>query len=81
MADVATIEPLDRSLLEGMMIRWKLADEHLLLMPLGKLPAEQALRILIRHDVPMLLGELTRLRPELARGERTKVGPQPHLNE
>jgi hypothetical protein len=66
MTEVAAIEPLDRSLLEGMMIRWKLADEHVFLMQLGELPAEHALRILIRQDVPILVGELIRLRPELA---------------
>lgn len=66
MTDVSPLEPLDQSLLEGIMIRWKLADEHLSTMSLGELPAEHALQILIRHDVPILVRELILLRPELS---------------
>ena len=65
MTEVPSVDPLDQSSLEGILIRWKLAENHLLRMSLGALPAEHALRILIRSDVPQLVRELTRLRPEL----------------
>jgi hypothetical protein len=57
---------LNRDELAAMLIRWKLAVEYLEELDMDSLPAEQALRFLIRHDVPMLLKEITQLRPELA---------------
>jgi hypothetical protein len=60
-------EALDQTSLDEILIRWKLADLHIDVFPLDdKLPACQALRLLIRRDIPKLLRELRRLRPELA---------------
>jgi hypothetical protein len=49
-----------------MMIRWKLGVDYLEGVDMDSQPGEQALRFLIRHDFPVLLKELIRLRPELA---------------
>jgi hypothetical protein len=49
----------------ALVIRWKLAVDHLEELEMGSLPAEEALRFLIRHDFPVLLKEITELRPEL----------------
>jgi hypothetical protein len=46
-------------------IRWKLAVDHLEELEMVSLAAEEALRFLIRHDFPVLLKEITQLRPEL----------------
>lgn len=49
-----------------MMIRWKLGVDYLEELDMDSLPGERALRFLIRHDFPVLLKELIRLRPDLA---------------
>jgi hypothetical protein len=67
MSAVATtvLEPLDNSSLEAIMIRWKLAEQHLMehadIVGAGKM----ALHVLVSRDLPMLLKELLRLRPDL----------------
>jgi hypothetical protein len=48
-----------------MIIRWRIAVEYLEESGIDSLPAEKALRFLIRHDVPTLLKELIRLHPDL----------------
>jgi hypothetical protein len=35
-------------------------------LEMDSLPAERALTVLMQHDVPMLLKEIVRLRPELS---------------
>ena len=59
-------EPLDGSSLQAVMIRWKLAEQYLLENPESEEIGKMALHVLISHDVPVLLRELTRLRPELS---------------
>jgi hypothetical protein len=59
------IEPVDQDFLDGLIVRWKLAEEYVEDLGMDSLPAERALTILMRHDVPMLLKEIIRLRPEL----------------
>jgi hypothetical protein len=59
-------EPLDRSTLEAMMIRWKLAEQHLADPTDNPETGRMALQFLIAYDFPALVEELTRLRPELA---------------
>ena len=59
-------EPLDRSTLEAMMIRWKLAEQHLADPSENPETGRMALQFLIEYDFPALLEELIRLRPELA---------------
>ncbi len=51
--------------IEGLIIRWRLAEEYVTDLVMGSLPAEHALLVLIRRDVPSLLQEIIRLRPEL----------------
>jgi hypothetical protein len=59
-------EPLDRSSLQAIMIRWELAQQYLTetsrLEDIGKM----ALHVIVSHDIPILLRELTRLRPEFS---------------
>jgi hypothetical protein len=50
----------------GIMIRWRLAEECLSEVDSEALPSENALRVLVREDVPNLLKEVIRLRPDLA---------------
>jgi hypothetical protein len=57
---------LDSSVFHAIMIRWKLAEEFLENAHSDEELANRALEILIREDVPVLLKELTRLRPDLS---------------
>jgi hypothetical protein len=59
------IEPFDFEQASGTVIRWKLAQACLANLNVGSLPAERALQILVNHDVPRMIDELFRLRPEL----------------
>ncbi len=59
-------EPLDSSALEAMMIRWKLAEQYLSDDTENADTGKMALHVLVAYDVPMLVEELTRLRPELS---------------
>ena len=56
---------LDSSILHAIMIRWKLAEEFLENSHSDEELANRALEVLIREDFPVLLKELTRLRPDL----------------
>ena len=60
------IDPLDRASLEAIMIRWKLAENYLLDEPDAPEAGKMALHVLVSHDFPMLVKELSRLRPELS---------------
>ena len=57
---------LDQASLDDIMIRWKLAELHVADLSTQDLPWDHAVRLLIRRDVPTLLQELIRLRPDLA---------------
>lgn len=60
------IEPVDQDFLDGLIIRWRLAEQYVEDLEMKSLPAERALTVLMQHDVPMLLKEIGRLRPELS---------------
>jgi hypothetical protein len=62
---VADLQSVENGWLEEQLIRWKLAENSLSRIEAASLPEEQALRVLVKRDVPMLIKELTRLRPEL----------------
>jgi hypothetical protein len=59
------IEPVDQDFLDGLIVRWRLAEQYVEDLDMDSLPAERALTILMQHDFPMLLNEIVRLRPEL----------------
>jgi hypothetical protein len=60
-----SIEPIDQDFIEGLIIRWNLAEQYVEDLEMNSLPVEKALTILMQHDFPMLLNEIIRLRPEL----------------
>jgi hypothetical protein len=60
-----TMEPFDFERASGIVIRWKLAQACLANLKIGSLPGERALQILVNDDVPRMIDELFRLRPEL----------------
>jgi hypothetical protein len=59
------IAPVDQDFLDALIVRWKLAERYVEDLEMDSLPAERALTSLVQHDVPMLLSEIIRLRPEL----------------
>jgi hypothetical protein len=65
MSATATGATFDQEEMNRIMIRWRLAEEYLSDLD-NSLPSEHALRVLIRQDVPSLLKEVIRLRPDLA---------------
>ena len=59
-------ESINRDWIDGLIIRWKTADDFVAGLSDMKRAAElAALRRVIRRDIPALLHELTRLRPDL----------------
>jgi hypothetical protein len=60
------VEPADQDFLDGLIIRWRLAEQYVEDLEMDSRPAERALTSLMQHDVPMLLKEIIRLRPELS---------------
>jgi hypothetical protein len=55
------IEPVDQDFLDGLIVRWKLAEQYVEDFEMNSLPAERASKILMQ-----LLNEIMRLRPELS---------------
>jgi hypothetical protein len=55
------IEPVDQDFLDGLIVRWKLAEQYVEDLEMNSLPAETASKILMQ-----LLNEIMRLRPELS---------------
>lgn len=72
------IEPLNFERATGMVIRWKLAQACLVNLKVGTLPGERALQILVDDDVPRMIDELFRLRPELQIELRTALEDVPN---
>ncbi|MGI8960018.1 MAG: hypothetical protein ACR2IV_09710 [Bryobacteraceae bacterium] len=66
MPQAAPAQALDHGSLDEIMIRWKLAELLVADLAVKDLPWDHALRLVIRRDVPRLLQELLRLRPDLA---------------
>jgi hypothetical protein len=66
MSATATGATFDDDSMKEIMIRWTLAEEYVSQLDMDSLPSEHALRILLRQDVPTLLNEVIRMRPDLA---------------
>jgi hypothetical protein len=62
---VADLPLVEKGWLQEKLICWKLAENSVACIGSASLPEEQALCALIKEDVPRLLKELTRWRPEL----------------
>lgn len=62
-------ESIDRDWLDGLIIRWKTADDLVDRLYTREGAQIGALRRILRRDVPALIKELTRLRPELGTSE------------
>ena len=56
---------LDRQWFEGVITRWNTADEFVSFFDTELLPLDHALRQFVGKDVPQLIGELARFRPDL----------------
>ena len=57
-----SIEPVDQDFLDGLIVRWKLAEQYVEdLEMVDSLPTERALKTIMQHDVPLLLKEIIRL--------------------
>lgn len=56
---------VDQDWLSGFLLRWVLAEEYLTVERTEDLVEEHALEVLIKRDIPTLLSELSRSRPDL----------------
>lgn len=56
---------LDQEWLSSFLLRWVLSEQYLALERIHSFPEEHALEVLIKHDIPTLLSELARSRPDL----------------
>jgi hypothetical protein len=56
---------LDHQWFHGVMTRWKMAEEFVRFFDAELIPANHPLRQLVGKDVPQLVGELARFRPDL----------------
>jgi hypothetical protein len=63
----ATAQSIDEEWLASLVIRWKLSEQYISEIDMDSLPEEHAIRHLVHSDFPVLIRELTRLRPELDR--------------
>ncbi len=66
MSATATEGTFHQHSIREILARWKVANEYLSYLDIELLPTEHALRVLVRQDLPILLKEVIRLRPELA---------------
>jgi hypothetical protein len=66
MSATATDGTFGQESIQEIVRRWKVAEEYLSYLDIELLPREHALRVLVRQDVPSLLKEVIRLRPDLA---------------
>jgi hypothetical protein len=55
----------DREWFQGIMNRWEIADEFVRFLDTELLPRDHALRQFVGKDVPQLIAELARFRPDL----------------
>jgi hypothetical protein len=55
----------DRQWFRGVVTRWKMADEFVRFFDSELIPADHPLRQVVGKDVPQLIGELARFRPDL----------------
>jgi hypothetical protein len=59
-------ESINRNWIDGLIIRWKTADDFVARLDSREGAQLVALRRILRRDLPTLIQEVTRLRPELA---------------
>jgi hypothetical protein len=65
MAASAPVPDFNQDAVDEIIIRWRLAQEYVTVLDMESLPSVHALLVLVRQDVPNLLKEIIRLRPEL----------------
>jgi hypothetical protein len=70
MSATATCATFDQDSIEEIMIRWTLAQEYLAQLNMSSLPGENALRVLVRQDVPSLLREVIPFAPRQRTADR-----------
>lgn len=73
-AQPAVPAPIDSNSLQALMIRWKLAEQFISDNPDAIETGNMALRVLIEQDLPTLIHEVLRLRPDLLDRENTAAG-------
>jgi hypothetical protein len=73
-------QAIDRAWVEEMLIRWHVAELAVDFIEPDASPTARALRRFITHEVPLLVEELFRLRPELKyeRERNCGLAEQPH---
>lgn len=65
MGSAPAVDILDQDWMRGMLIRWRLSEAFISSAQLDELPEESALRTIVTRDLPILIREVLRLRPEL----------------
>jgi hypothetical protein len=65
MGSAPALYVLDQDWMRGLLIRWHLSEAFLATVRLDEVPEENALRTIITRDLPILIKEVLRLRPEL----------------
>lgn len=68
MAASTFANPIDKYWVDEMMKRWRQSVEYIEGLDGQSVPAEDALRHVLQADLPLIMRELTRLRPELTLG-------------
>ena len=63
-----------------MLIRWRLAQACLANMNIGPMIEARALQILVEQDIPRMLSEMFRLRPELQTELQTALDETPVMH-
>jgi len=58
-------ESVTQDWIDGLIVRWKTADDFIARLDTKEVPQMNALRRILRRDLPALIEELTRLRPDL----------------
>jgi hypothetical protein len=69
MAGFAVAATFDQDAVEGIIIRWRLAEQYVTDLDMDSLPSEHALLALIRQDVPNLLRKNYPVTPGVAMTE------------
>jgi hypothetical protein len=65
MAASTLANTIDKYWVDEMMRRWRLSVEYIDGLESDSVPAQDALRHVLYSDLPLVMKELTRLRPEL----------------
>lgn len=65
MSSAPAPEIVDQDWMRGVLIRWRLSEAFVSSAELSERPEESALRTIVTQDLPILITEVLRLRPEL----------------